>query len=1099
MKIKKLNESRTLSESGYKITIEKDGKTFNDYCYDYREESAIKQMKARYGDNITIKNVIEHNKLDEDIEDTKILKQDYFYDNKENLEAAGWDELIQFFMDNGWLKGNKLIIPAGTYMTKVEENNHYNIYHIWTNAGREMVPIRKEDCVDLFEGTSKESVSGKYGKVSYEKRADGLNGETPHYAGYHLFSNDGKYTPYWAGETSMGSSYATIDAAVKGIDSYIDKQKASGKMKFIKAVNESIEVATIADYITDHYEFDDIDDKYACINSIKDSHKDTISYEELQQFIGAHNGTDLEESFDVQYIATSIDSLNDYCPGLGDACKDLKNGDGCSYKGYDIEFHNGKYNVYLNESVKSFGSKSRRLSEDYKGYDIYVPTDEDDFEVYIRKDGKDLTDAEGNRLQFNWKRDAREYIDSLGESVEELPYMFHYNCNNPTYGYDFERMASGLGAKKVYAKYKGTGAGRYFYLVPSEDVYNELKAVAKDKFTVDMQKLIPFDSESYPKVNKLNEARNWGLREANIEAIEYFIEFEHIYKFPKDRFGLDGWEEFLTSLKYGMEEDLETAENIMEYLKKEINFNNKHPEIFEDDPQSELTLEIYNKVKREYDKEIAQYEGLNEASYGGAFDIADDQFFTKDDLLSFADEVLGHVAETFNGIYDVGGVWFEDGNVITQIVDDSGNEYEDTTKVNMRRIREPWHLKRAYAAEVASKIIQQIKDIDGDVVTEELNKTIREDMFGNSNIIKIGSDLVSKSGHKIHIDDMTATISPFENNAIVTFYYSFELTDGTKGSSKCTTYDLKNMLKESLKEKLNLDKDGKALKRLIAKLVVDDDEELKDFVMSIVKEVLNERNGIEESLNEDLMEDADAATRYLDVDIPEMCAEIVNMIPNMTESSLRVVANKARDFYAFLEGYATRYGSKLPEQLKESRNKPFELKEDLEVPTLEGPAEGAEFALADLINTAMQSELTTVNEYNTLALNARAEGFDDIASVIDEINTEENKHIGQLQELLKTISPNARAIDAGETEGADQLVSVDANNITEAANTNSEEISNEVEVMDTWEKVLAHFKHIEDVVQDGEAVTALIDEEARINKGNPAYDVAYQKWNDGEY
>ena len=66
-------------------------------------------------------------------------------------------------------------------------------------------------------------------------------------------------------------------------------------------------------------------------------------------------------------------------------------------------------------------------------------------------------------------------------------------------------------------------------------------------------------------------------------------------------------------------------------------------------------------------------------------------------------------------------------------------------------------------------------------------------------------------------------------------------------------------------------------------------------------------------------------------------------------------------------------------------NKPFELKEDLEVPTLEGPAEGAEFALADLINTAMQSELTTVNEYNTLALNARAEGFDDIASVIDDL------------------------------------------------------------------------------------------------------------------
>lgn len=59
-----------------------------------------------------------------------------------------------------------------------------------------------------------------------------------------------------------------------------------------KSIKESIEVETIADYIVDHYDFDDIDDKYGCINSIKDSFKDekTISKEELEQFIGAHNG-----------------------------------------------------------------------------------------------------------------------------------------------------------------------------------------------------------------------------------------------------------------------------------------------------------------------------------------------------------------------------------------------------------------------------------------------------------------------------------------------------------------------------------------------------------------------------------------------------------------------------------------------------------------------------------------------------------------------------------------------------------------------------------------------------------------------------------------
>lgn len=101
------------------------------------------------------------------------------------------------------------------------------------------------------------------------------------------------------------------------------------------------------------------------------------------------------------------------------------------------------------------------------------------------------------------------------------------------------------------------------------------------------------------------------------------------------------------------------------------------------------------------------------------------------------------------------------------------------------------------------------------------------------------------------------------------------------------------------------------------------------------------------------------------------------------------------------------------------------LNEDIEVPTLEGPNEGAEYGLSELLNTAIQHELETVNEYNVLALNARAEGYEDIASIIDEINTEENKHIGQLQELLKTISPNAQAIVVGETEASDDLVNVE--------------------------------------------------------------------------
>ena len=81
-----------------------------------------------------------------------------------------------------------------------------------------------------------------------------------------------------------------------------------------------------------------------------------------------------------------------------------------------------------------------------------------------------------------------------------------------------------------------------------------------------------------------------------------------------------------------------------------------------------------------------------------------------------------------------------------------------------------------------------------------------------------------------------------------------------------------------------------------------------------------------------------------------------------------------------------------------------------------GPALGPEAGFTTMLIEAINGEWDTVNLYNSIAANAREAGFEDIAKVLDEINTEENKHIGQLQELLKTISPNAAAIPDGEQE-----------------------------------------------------------------------------------
>lgn len=234
----------------------------------------------------------------------------------------------------------------------------------------------------------------------------------------------------------------------------------------------------------------------------------------------------------------------------------------------------------------------------------------------------------------------------------------------------------------------------------------------------------------------------------------------------------------------------------------------------------------------------------------------------------------------------------------------------------------------------------------------ELDK-LNEELFGNSSVVRIGDTLTSKSGHKIHIDDMSATLTPFEKNAVVTFYYSFEMTDGTAGKSHCSTYDLKNMLQEDLN--------------------------------------------------------------------------------------------------------------------------------DVDTDVLTGPNEGPESGLASLLNTAVQDEFKTIQMYNDIAVNARAEGYEDIATVIDEINTEENKHVGQLQELLKTVSPNAQAIDAGTEEGQQLMCSSDSPSMKES-----------------WESVFRSFETIEKELNgDGEAITAAIDQLYRDNKGNPDYEKAYKKWAEG--
>lgn len=157
--------------------------------------------------------------------------------------------------------------------------------------------------------------------------------------------------------------------------------------------------------------------------------------------------------------------------------------------------------------------------------------------------------------------------------------------------------------------------------------------------------------------------------------------------------------------------------------------------------------------------------------------------------------------------------------------------------------------------------------------------------------------------------------------------------------------------------------------------------------------------------------------------------------------------------------------------------------------TLAGPQEGPEAGLAQLLIDAINGEWETVNQYNSLLIMAKAEGFEEFIPVLEDINTEENKHIGQLQELLKKVSPNAEAIDSGAEEAQEQFDDDDSWYVDPSP------VVEEAYEEESVEDIIARFKKYEkDLNGDGEAITAVVDQECRDNRSDPNYRIARQRW-----
>ena len=91
-----------------------------------------------------------------------------------------------------------------------------------------------------------------------------------------------------------------------------------------------------------------------------------------------------------------------------------------------------------------------------------------------------------------------------------------------------------------------------------------------------------------------------------------------------------------------------------------------------------------------------------------------------------------------------------------------------------------------------------------------------------------------------------------------------------------------------------------------------------------------------------------------------------------------------------------------------------------------GPAEGADTGVAAEIIALINDEWEAIQGYNNAIATLRANinenpFYEQAIGVLEEISAEENAHVGQLQELLKQISPNAKEINKGEVEAKNQI------------------------------------------------------------------------------
>lgn len=162
-------------------------------------------------------------------------------------------------------------------------------------------------------------------------------------------------------------------------------------------------------------------------------------------------------------------------------------------------------------------------------------------------------------------------------------------------------------------------------------------------------------------------------------------------------------------------------------------------------------------------------ENLNEANYGGAFDIHPNEYFTRDDINDAAEKVAEEInnkvsfTDKVSPEFEVAESWFEDNNFTVRVVDKfDDSEYENSIHIDMRRIKRPNDLADKYSSDLAQMLVDQIThsktvdeaqdvyDIQGQAVRDSKRKEVLDefkDIFGTGDNGEVNIDSEETLGY----------------------------------------------------------------------------------------------------------------------------------------------------------------------------------------------------------------------------------------------------------------------------------------------------------------------------------------------------------------